>query len=538
METNVKRNQLICKVFEYIFLLLVIIQVGLLCYYNLSDIRYSLDYDAANAFSHFREVIRNGTLDIPGWHHTTTLEWDTAFLFAVPIYYVTQDLFLAAGISNIIYIVFYIGVIWGILHHAGVNRKFIYVTLTLALTPYSFGMLEYFNMLFFSLASYTVKVLVPLLLVWIILLFVRKEELTGWKRIGRACIVITYLGLLLVTSVSSGIYVMMCGIAPVVLCLLYDIWVDGGLQGKYNKKHMYMISVSVLIFFLGCMIHANLYDTASRTDMKLTMLENYAVNFRACIVGIFQVFGAAATEEISVMTPKGILYCLKISLVILLLICFVYNIRELFYKRRDADAKKYLTFLFLFNFMILLICDTRYTTNTTLEYRYYLIGAVPLLILFGIQMSQWHNNWNAFRKNLAYFVFAGALTILVIGNNKNLLDNWDRSSYAVELCEYFESLEGIESVFFVDDSDTSDICRAIDGSRRYGTYMSKSQSLYLSNCNYEDSQNAGFYGDRNAVAVFIYTQLTDYMPEEIAAHYTKAGTVRYFDIYVSEQVYF
>jgi hypothetical protein len=50
--------------------------------FNLSDIRYSLDADFANTVYHFRQVIAQGTIALPDWYNTTSLELDGSFLFA------------------------------------------------------------------------------------------------------------------------------------------------------------------------------------------------------------------------------------------------------------------------------------------------------------------------------------------------------------------------------------------------------------------------------------------------------------------------
>lgn len=68
--------------------------------------------------------------------------------------------------------------------------------------------------------------------------------------------------------------------------------------------------------------------------------------------------------------------------------------------------------------------------------------------------------------------------------------------------------------------------------------MSDTQSLELSICSYYESEYGSFYGGKNALAVFIYTVPEDYMPEEIASHYRKVGTVRWFEIYVGDEVLF
>jgi hypothetical protein len=148
-----------------LFLLLLCAQLVMLIRFNLSDIRYSLDADFANTVYHFRQVIAQGTIALPDWYNTTSLELDGSFLFALPLYYLLHNIFLAVGIANLLFIALYIRIVTELLQCAGVQRRLILFTLCLLLTPYSFGMLEYFNMLFFAGACYSMKVLVPLLLI-------------------------------------------------------------------------------------------------------------------------------------------------------------------------------------------------------------------------------------------------------------------------------------------------------------------------------------------------------------------------------------
>lgn len=533
---NIKQEK-IDKVIEYFFLGLLVVQFVLLCYFNLSDVRYSMDHDMANGFYHCREMIRNRTINISDWHHTTSMELDTTFLFAIPIYYFIKDLFLASGISSIIYIVLYIVTVYGILKCANVDRKFIYFTITLVLTPYTFGMLDYVNMLFFGVSWYVVKALVPLMLIWLIQLYGKWNHMTKKQRILTGVVTLVYCLMLFITSLSTGIYAMMCGVIPLIVYMLFEIWIDGSFSKKYNRMHFFLVMLSLVVFFIGYKIYGNVYGEASRADMYLTKLENFAVNFRACIAGIFQLFGGMPMDDISVMSIQGILYCLRIGFVLLLLVFWGINLPKLIKKNEQIDCSKFITFLFLFNFAVVVLSDTRYSNNTTMEYRYYLIGSVPLIVLLGIQLSKCYENWNVLQRNIIYLVGFGCLAFLLYGNNANVIENWDRSSYAVELCEYFNTLD-IESVFFVNDDKTSNVCRALDENHKYGTFMTDTQTLKLSYCSYNASESGSYYGAKNAIAIVKDTAMTDYMPEQIAQQYQKVGTIRWFDIYTSDMVYF
>lgn len=508
----------------------------MICYFNFSDIRNSLDSDFANTIYHFQEVIRNGTLNLENWNHTTSMELDAVFLFAVPVYYMTHNIYTAVGVANMIYVLLYIITVSGIFEGIHVKRQYLFFTLCLVLTPYSFGMLEYFNMMFYGGACYTLKTLVPLLFIWLFILFGKQAE-TGREKGIRAAVLLLYFILLFVTSFSTGFYVMLCGIVPLIGCIMLDIWKAGTWAGRYQRKQAGLIIGSFIIFGAGFLLYRKSYGLVSRNAMALTKIENYAINFRACVRGIFDVFGATISDDIKVLSPMGIWYCLKMGLVVLLVAVWLYRVILLFQKREKPEIRDFLTVLPLFNFLVLLVADSRYTTNPNIEYRYYLIGAIPLLLLLGIQLDEWEKKWSKFQQVTFTAMLAGALLILIVGNNKDVINKWDRTSYAVELCDYFNTLD-VESVFFVNDPDTAHICKGIDKNHKFGTFMSDTQSLELSICSYYESEHGSFYGDKNALAVFIYTVPEDYMPEEIASHYTKVGTVRWFEIYVSDQVLF
>lgn len=515
---------------------LLLIQIAMIAYFNLTDIRNSLDSDCANTIYHFREVIRNGTLNLKDWKHTTSMELDAVFLFAWPIYYIVRNIFTAVGISNLIYMFLYIVVISGILKCVHVNRKYILITLCLVLTPYAFGMLDYFNMLFYGVSYYTLKTLVPLLCIWTLLLL-EEKSITRKEQWIKTVVLCMYLFFLFITSFSTGIYVMLCGIFPICGCILINIWKSGKWNSRYNRRQAGVLLASLAVFIAGYLLHQKYYGLASRFNMKLTKIENYAINFRACVRGIFDLFGATISEDIEALSIEGIWYCLKMAFVVLLLVVWLYNLRFLFQKCEKGNVKEFLAILPLFNFLVLLMADSRYGTNTHIEYRYYLIGAIPMVLLLGIQIDEWSKAFNVFQTKTLSIVWIMALAMLMVGNNKHIIEHWDRTSYAVELCDYFNTLD-IESVFFVDDPDTSHICKGIDENHKYGTFMSDTQSLELSFCSYRASEHGSFYGNKNALAVFKYSVPEDYMPAEIAQHYKKVATVRWFDIYISDQVWF
>ena len=136
-----------------------------------------------------------------------------------------------------------------------------------------------------------------------------------------------------------------------------------------------------------------------------------------------------------------------------------------------------------------------------------LIGVVPLILLLGIQLSEWRKVWNEFQYRTIGVCLILALVVLLAGNNGNVIRSWDRTTYAVELCDYFNTLD-IDSVFFVDDPDTSIICKGIDSNHKYGAFITETQTLHQSFCSYKESTSGSFYEDNNTPLVgsyYVYT---------------------------------
>lgn len=526
------------KVVEYLFLTLLLFVGGSIAYFNLSDIRCSLDPDFANTIYHYTEVIKHGTLNLPNWYHTTSLELDGTMLFAVPLYFVTKNLFTAVGISNILIMLIYVVVISRLLHLYHVDRVFIYVTLILVLTPYEYGMLDYFNMMFYGGACYAIKTIVPILLLLVMGLLHNETYKSKWGKIELAAFMAIYLYLLFATAFSSGIYVVMCGIFPVFVWMILEMFLEGSPESILKKQVWGVWIVTILTFGVGYLFYKKYYTGLSRTNMNLTNMGEFANNFKACIRGIYELLGAITIKDVPVLSAEGIVLCVKMVLVTAFLVAWFFNYIK--FSNTDKEQKNtgmcmknYLAFNFVWIFMVLFLADMRFTGNTHTEYRYFTIGIVPLMILFGMQLNYLKNNFNDFQKKVAYVVLFAACVIVAYGNHINVVEKWDRSTYAVEFTEYVDSLE-VESVIFLVDGDSQSMCRGIDNDHKYGCFKPETQTLHMPICSYYDAAYGSYYGERHALAVIEGTDIYQCMPVQIADCYVKVDKFKWFDIYISE----
>ena len=153
------------KVLTTLCLCLLLVQVILVFYYNLTDLTRSLDADAAGAIYHADRIIQEGTVHLSDWKLTTSLELDSSIFFAIPLTFLTHDIFRSVGLANLIWIIIYLLVIERLTANCGMKLMYRLLAMTAVIITYSFGMLEYFNMLFYSASQYTVRVLVPLVMI-------------------------------------------------------------------------------------------------------------------------------------------------------------------------------------------------------------------------------------------------------------------------------------------------------------------------------------------------------------------------------------
>ena len=96
----------------------------------------------------------------------------------------------------------YIAAIGRLLHYHKIDKMFIYLTLFLVLVPYQYGMLDYFNMLFYGGACYAIKTIVPILLLLISSLL--KNQVYTTKK-GK--IELIFFGILYLYFLGDGKYI-------------------------------------------------------------------------------------------------------------------------------------------------------------------------------------------------------------------------------------------------------------------------------------------------------------------------------------------
>ena len=442
--------------FILICVLLLCVQCILLIFCNLTLANRNIDRDSSEVFVHAIEMWRNKQILIPDWVYTTTLELDCALLLAAPLFGVTGDIYLSFALSNICFAALWLWVLYRLLQGRG--KLCFLLAANLILIPYTIGQLDYYNMLFFNGGQYVVKTLLPLML--IVLLTNAKQNCTQERNAyasKQQLLLLTLYGiLLLINTFSSGIYVVVCGLMPVLAGYFVYRWYH---REKFNP-YFYVYAIgTLLISFVGYGLNVLLRINAKGNQMTLCPVTEIAENISANFWGLFELFGGAAYESVRVMSFRGISILVRMGFVDLLLGFGIIAFGK-FIKRKTDIGESMLLTVFIWNTFVISICETRY--GATSEYRYHLMGMIPLVCVAVIEFSRWYESSQE-RREKAVMECCCTILILVMGvtaYRKVLMNDTQTGKYR-EICDYAARQE-VDTVYFLRDTGAANICRLLD----------------------------------------------------------------------------
>lgn len=507
-------------------LILCIFQFCFICYANLMWSSHIIDGDMADLYVHVREMWRSGSVIIKGWNYSTTLEIDCSALLALPIYGMTKDIFLSFAISNIIFVLLWYFVIYLLVINCGGSNTAAFLAIDLVMIPYSIGMLEYFNMLFINGGQYTIKALIPLIFLCIITGVSRNNRFTSFL------LFIVLAILQLVTSISSGVYVLVSGIFPIAIYLVLSWMNNHSLYAKKQVRAFIVTLLNVLLCSVAGMIIAKYCGVVSRGEAtEITGFNEFLLNAQTAIAGLFEVLGCAAiySGDVSVFSLTGLTYLLKAVATLLVLISAICVQTRFLSKKKNSYRKLFLLSCMLpWNIFIFIFADTRYSrANIYMEYRYYLIAFIPAIILTGIMLEKYIRHVSV---SIATLILASVM-VLTLGCDGKVPQFRKYSDEIYDIRASINELPiDVGSVFFIGDDDTPRKMRLIDETRTY-CVINDNGVIGISD-NYIDYNSK--FTQKNCVLCLKDTTPADHFQNEISDTYTKIGSTKNFDIYYSD----
>lgn len=212
------------------FEIFVIAQLLLIFVFNLTHLKYEAGFDSSAAMAQAMEIWNQKSIFLKHWDYQSTLGLDSVIIPASIFYGITHNIFFAYGIADCLGVLLYIYIfrdIFKMLQLPKLVRMIVYVLL---LTPYSLEPLGYMPMMFTGAAYYIIKVLIPIMLIDILLKI--KLEIPVRRYLH---ILITYFAAVYLTALSCGLYLLICGLFPIILYELFTVICSGSFKNFLSK---------------------------------------------------------------------------------------------------------------------------------------------------------------------------------------------------------------------------------------------------------------------------------------------------------------
>ena len=457
--------------------ILFAVQVFFIIYCNFFLQEKNIDSDMARLYVHAIEIFKNHNYYIPDWSYVTTAEWDCSLLFAVPFYGITHNIYTSFACANIVFLAIWIWTVFKLF--AGKDCIYPLVSLNLILVPYGVGMLSYFNMLFFNGGQYVVKALLPLMLT-AILIEIHSHKAWKWSQYLFA---ILYFSLLLISTVSSGMYVFLCGVLP---CVLAYFLCDLFQKDKISIGFWVCLLCNVLVVAAGYYLNIRLQVGSKGNAMTFCILPNQIHdNIVACFWGIFELFEGVTYWYTEIMSVEGIVVLLRMVFTALLLICGYLTLKKVFKGKETNIRNVILISIFVVNTIVLCVCNDLRRSNGLFEFRYHLVGVIPLMILMGKWLIDCYKTSNMKVKRFLMLVASVIFLGILLDSYKEILTRDSSRNEFRNICGYAEEY-GVSKVYF-DDYEGAEICRLFDEDTEYIYFISDGTIAYTHVFDYYES---------------------------------------------------
>lgn len=395
--------------------MVVAVQIAAIMIFNFTRLKYVGGFDSSAAMAQAMEIWNQKTIFIKNWDYQSTLGLDSILILASLFYGITKNIYIAYALADSLALALYIWVFRDVLKQLRVEpvyRLFAYIVL---LTPYSLEPLGYMPMMFTNAAYYTLKVLIPVMLIDILLRIYRGISLKKSAPLLVICGVSLFL-----TGFSCGLYLFICGLLPLIFYELWKVLRSGDIRSVLNKRILVLLA-GTGIFGLG-LITSKLYGQSSYTSgMMLITATDFVDNIFKCFVGIAELFGALPYRQIGVVSAYGIHYLSHLAAFVLFVSLAAYAVRR-YLGKKSEDVKSWKSttiamcmYVVAFNFIVLILTNTTYGSDT-FEFRYHLIpfavSVIPVVIGLSelVHMLKERNNMLAVHTTLAAALFVWCLS--------------------------------------------------------------------------------------------------------------------------------
>ena len=493
----------------------------------------AMDQDAAKLMTHMIEIVRTGRLLIPDWRYMTTHEIDSAMLLAIPFYTVTKNVYLSFALSNTIYMFVLLAVLLSLMKNCGMDTKISLLVCCFIYVPYSYGMLDYLNMLFIRGGQYSIKILIPLLAL-LLITFPEKKPKRDFTLLA------LWLFLVFLSAFSSGLFPFVTGILPIAGAYFVNAFFrKNSLQEVSAFRTTVLVSGSVLSI-AGFAVHQYCNISPSGMDALLIRAGDFGQRVFTNIAYFFAVINALPTmfnKAYTIMNLEGVGYVARFVFAVFLLVSGIRCVVS-FFRDKESNASfgaskavsGYMAAIIMVNALIHLLSSYNFP-------RYYLVEVICMMILAGMMLNELAAHLEK-RGVIALWV------LLCIG----VLGIWYTSKKYVEVClevnntygycyalSDFIRAQNVDNVIMIDNSEADEICRLfLIEDTQVANYLSE-DGTFISYDWYTYTGERSYYGDTSIIVTDTYDDLTPLFGEEAASKYVYLGQIDSFFLFRADE---
>lgn len=361
------------KVLDRAVLIVLIAQIAFMMMMNLLRADTIIDFDSSSAYMHEMEMGSQGKLFPAEYSYQASLDLDGAAVISALLYHFTGNIFLARGIANNLVVLLYLFVICSVFGNLTLSERWKRFGTLLFFIPYSMNILGYWRTLFVGGGFFAFRALVPLLIISLVLDIDQGKEFRKYALRAVLTLFIVFL-----TGLSSGAYVLMCAVFPLILWEMVSAFINGDLRQMRSKRTVFA-ALAVSASAAG-MIGQKAVGFSSASDSKVILTsKEWIEGLLASFAGLFELFGGLTVHEgVRLFSAEAAGTAVDFAVTWILIAAILYAAITCIKKREISNMKGYIFSLMLVNAMMFSFLDLRYG-DTVFESRYHLI---PMLSSF------------------------------------------------------------------------------------------------------------------------------------------------------------
>lgn len=376
-----KNEHIIDRILDKVVLILLIVQIGFIMYMNLFHADFIIDYDCSSAYMHEIEMGSQKKIFPTDYSYQSSMDLDGAAIVSAFLYHFTQDIFVARGIANSLVVILYIFIINCVLANLDISLRWKRFGILLFMIPYSMIMLGYWRMLFVGGGFFAFRALVPILIISLILDIEKGNALKKY-----AFRLLLMLTILFLTGLSSGAYVVMSAVCPLILWEMVSAFLKADYKCLRSKRTV--VAVSAVCAALVGIVAQKTYGFSSTADVKYILTSGKWIDaLLSSFAGIFELFGGLTIHEnVKLFSLEACGTAINFIVAWILIASIIYTLCKCIKKRDISNMNGYILSLMLVNILMFCFLDLKYG-ETVFESRYHLIPMLPAFFMLVIMLE-------------------------------------------------------------------------------------------------------------------------------------------------------